>query len=74
MEASKVLAVLNGVVWQQLSTRNKDNGPEPSTRPRHRNALNQEEYVAKLIQIMIEQLAQTTAIICPSSLLAVDGI
>lgn len=47
---------------------------DPAAGSNHRAIQNAEEYVAKLVQIVIENLPEATAVVGPTSLFSVDGV
>lgn len=74
VEVSEVFTILDGVVRKQLPRRRHHARPKVSLGFYHCEASHCEEGIAKLVKVVIEELAQAAAVVRPPRLLAVDGV
>ena len=74
VESCKMLSKFNRIVRQKLSVDYHQGWNDPTARSNHWAIQNAEEYVAKLVQIVIKNLSKATAVIGPTSLFPIDSI
>ena len=74
MEIGEVLAILYGKMRQQLAINNHENWKESISESQESTIDNAKENMAKLIEVVIKDLAQRTAIVCLSSLFSIDCV
>ena len=69
-----MLSVLNWKVREQLSVHHHEDDREIGASSHQSESLNEEEHMAELIEVVVQQLAEWAAVIGPASLLPVDGV
>jgi len=74
VKIGKVLSILDSIVGQNLPIHHHEDRPVARLKPQHRASRNAEKYMAELIQVVVKNLPERAAVICPPGLLAIDCI
>ena len=61
-------------MWQQLPINHHENSPKIIGRPAESAIDDAEKNVTELVQVMVQKLAQRTAVVGAAGLLPIDGV